>query len=89
MKPGICDKHGKQRFTTASPKLCSAAKEHSRVDVAEIKVLRIESSGQYFDYFIDSDYLNSFGIYADGEVVSLKDREKIGKNFFINTQLHL
>lgn len=78
MKPGICKKHGVQRFTITSP-LLAKADFNDNLGGISITKLRIYSSERWSEYWVDDEYLDHFlPKHSHGEVV-LHDRDVVQK----------
>jgi hypothetical protein len=79
MKPGLCEKHGAQRFTLTSPKLSAAAVRGEWIQAAGIRKLQIVSLNKNLEYLVDCGFLREFHINIYNSTIVLKDRDKTFK----------
>ncbi len=73
MGPAQCKIHGVHEFTLTSPLIAFAIKQKDALKNIIICPFKIESYGKVFEYYVDSSFLQQFGIPIDNNGIYFKD----------------
>ncbi|RII29607.1 MAG: hypothetical protein CXR30_12040 [Geobacter sp.] len=76
MGPAQCKIHGVHEFTLTSPLISFAIEQKDALKNIIICPIKIESYGKVFEYYVDSHFLQQFGIQIDNHFIYFKDRNK-------------
>lgn len=78
MKPGVCKRHDAQRFVLTSPRLAVAI-SNQILSPLNIFIIRVDCSGSDFEFLVDCEFPEKYGISSGESVIGLKDRDKLAK----------
>lgn len=74
MGPAQCKIHGVHEFALTSPLIAFVIEQKDALKNIIICPIKIEPYGKVFEYYVDSSFLQQFGIQIDNNGIYFKDR---------------